>query len=70
MPDSRTPEKALTVWSFAAAAVVVAAWQFGAFLERGVGWNSVLEFVFFVVIGGVVLGVVLQLIWNAMRRRR
>jgi hypothetical protein len=70
MSEPQAPHrKALTLWSFALGAIVVGAWQFGSLLERGIGWNSVLEYLFFVVIGGVGLGVVLQLIWNAVGRR-
>jgi hypothetical protein len=48
----------LNVTSFGIGAAIMAVWQFGALLERGLGWNSVLEFLFFVVNGGLVFGVI------------
>jgi hypothetical protein len=58
----------LTVASFGLAAAFTAVWQFGALLERGIGWNSVLEYLFFVVNGGWILGVVGLWVWRRLRQ--
>jgi hypothetical protein len=54
-----TPRRTvLTFPAFAAGVLVMVLWQAPALWARGLGWNAVLEFLFFAVGGGLMLGLV------------